>query len=78
MDSQTTILIVDDEPSNVDMLSQELSDEGYDILTAFDGEEALIKVQEHPPDLILQGRNSWMLSGVGLVRKVPRVGKAAT
>jgi DNA-binding response OmpR family regulator len=53
MDSQETILIVDDEPSNVDMLSQELSDEGYQILTALDGEEALIKVQEHPPDLIL-------------------------
>ena len=53
MDSQETILIVDDEPSNVDMLSQELSDEGYGIITAFDGEEALIKVQERPPDLIL-------------------------
>ena len=53
MDAQETILIVDDEPSNVDMLGQELSDEGYQILTAFDGEEALIKVQEHPPDIIL-------------------------
>ena len=45
MESPATILIVDDEPSNVDMLSQELSDEGYQILTAADGEEALIKVQ---------------------------------
>ena len=53
MDSQATVLIVDDEPSNVDMLSQELSDEGYQILTASDGEEALIKVQEHTPDIIL-------------------------
>ena len=53
MDTQATILIVDDEPSNVDMLSQELDDEGYHILTASDGEEALIKVQEHPPDIIL-------------------------
>ena len=53
MDLQTTILIVDDEPSNVDMLSQELAEEGYIILTAFDGEEALIKVHDHQPDLIL-------------------------
>jgi CheY-like chemotaxis protein len=53
MESLETILIVDDEPANVDMLSQELEEEGYHLLTAYDGEEALIKVQEHQPDLIL-------------------------
>jgi DNA-binding response OmpR family regulator len=53
MDFEATILIVDDEPTNVDMISQELEEEGYKLLTAYDGEEALIKVQEHQPDLIL-------------------------
>jgi len=53
MDPEATILIVDDEPTNVDVLSQELEEEGYNLLTAYDGEEALIKVQEHQPDLIL-------------------------
>ena len=53
MESEATILIVDDEPTNVDMLSQELEEEGYKLLTAYNGEEALIKVQEHQPDLIL-------------------------
>jgi len=53
MDPEATILIVDDESTNVDMLSQELDEEGYKLLTAYDGEEALIKVQEHQPDLIL-------------------------
>ncbi len=53
MDQAATILIVDDEPSNVDILSQELDEEGYKLLTACDGEDALIKVQEHQPDLIL-------------------------
>ncbi len=53
MDLKATILIVDDEPNNVDVLSQELAEEGYSILTAFDGEEALIKVHDHQPDLIL-------------------------
>jgi len=53
MGPEATILIVDDEPTNVDMLSQELDVEGYKLLTAHDGEEALIKVQEHQPDLIL-------------------------
>jgi DNA-binding response OmpR family regulator len=53
MRTEATILIVDDEPTNVDMLSQELEEEGYNLLAACDGEEALIKVQEHQPDLIL-------------------------
>jgi DNA-binding response OmpR family regulator len=53
MKSMETILIVDDEPTNVDMLSQELEEEGYHLLIAYDGEEALIKVQEHRPDLVL-------------------------
>ena len=53
MESAVTILIVDDEPANVDMLSQELEEEGYALMTARDGAEALIKVQEQQPDLIL-------------------------
>lgn len=53
MGHDATILIVDDEPANVDILSQELDEEGYKLLTAYDGEDALIKVQEHQPDLIL-------------------------
>jgi len=53
MESVETILIIDDKPANVDMLCQELEEEGYNLLTAYDGEEALIKVQEHQPDLVL-------------------------
>ena len=53
MESVETILIIDDEPTNVDMLSQELEEEGYNLVPAYDGEEALIKVQENRPDLIL-------------------------
>lgn len=53
MDQEATILIVDDEPTNVDILCQELDEEGYKLLTAYDGEDALIKVQEHQPDLVL-------------------------
>jgi DNA-binding response OmpR family regulator len=53
LDQEATILIVDDEPSNVDIISQELDEEGYKLLTANDGEDALIKIQEHQPDLVL-------------------------
>jgi class 3 adenylate cyclase len=47
------ILIVDDEPFNVDYLEQELEDFGYDTVSAAHGEEALEKVATEAPDLIL-------------------------
>jgi class 3 adenylate cyclase len=53
MNSRPKILIVDDEPFNIDYLEQELEDMNYDIITARDGREALIKVEREFPDLIL-------------------------
>ncbi|HEY7165142.1 MAG TPA: response regulator [Candidatus Binatia bacterium] len=47
------ILIVDDEPFNLDLLEQELMDEDYVIERAADGLEALEKVESFGPDLIL-------------------------
>jgi DNA-binding response OmpR family regulator len=47
------ILIVDDEPFNVDYLEQELEDLGYDTVSASNGQEALEKVATEAPDLIL-------------------------
>jgi CheY-like chemotaxis protein/class 3 adenylate cyclase len=47
------ILIVDDEPLNVDYLQQELEELGYDTMSARDGQEALECVAADPPDLIL-------------------------
>lgn len=47
------ILIVDDEPFNVDILEQELADLGYTTFSAASGQEALAKVAAENPDLIL-------------------------
>ena len=47
------ILIVDDEPFNVDYLEQELEDLAYDTVSAFNGREALEQVQAESPDVIL-------------------------
>ena len=47
------ILIVDDEPFNVDYLEQELEDLGYATVSARNGREALEKVALEAPDLIL-------------------------
>ncbi len=53
MDQRPRILIVDDEPFNVDYLEQELEDLGFETLSASNGQEALELVMAEPPDLIL-------------------------
>ncbi len=47
------ILIVDDNPMNVDILQTRLASQGYETATASDGEEALAIAKEKQPDLIL-------------------------
>src|ERR687887_1747543 len=47
------ILIVDDQPVNVDILRTRLAVHGYELLTAYDGEEALALARVEQPDVIL-------------------------
>jgi phosphoserine phosphatase RsbU/P len=51
--SKPKILIVDDEPFNLDYLEQELEDLNFEIVLAENGRDALAKVNEESPDLIL-------------------------
>ena len=53
MAMRSKILIVDDEPFNVDYLEQELVDLGYETISAGNGQEALQRVRSDSPDLIL-------------------------
>ena len=47
------ILIVDDEQDIIEVLKLRLQSVGFDVIAAMDGEEALKKVKEGHPDLIL-------------------------
>ena len=47
------ILVVDDEPSIVEVVSLYLRRDGFEVLTASDGETALASAREHQPDLIV-------------------------
>ena len=51
--TQSTVLIVDDNPQNVELLQAFLESLPVKIVTAVDGVDALEKVAEHNPDLIL-------------------------
>jgi diguanylate cyclase (GGDEF)-like protein len=50
---QKTILIVDDTPNNLRLLSNALTEGGYDVRCAKNGYMALVGAQSEPPDLIL-------------------------
>ncbi len=47
------LLIVDDNPTNVDILQARLAANNYEIITAADGEEGLAMARDEQPDLIL-------------------------
>jgi DNA-binding response OmpR family regulator len=47
------VLIVDDEPDVTYTLSKQLAKEGYAVVTASDGEEALAKVKSDDPDILV-------------------------
>lgn len=53
MNKQPRILIADDEPFNIDCLTQELEELDYEIVTAVNGQDVLAKIDQAEPDLIL-------------------------
>ena len=50
---QSVILIVDDTPTNLEVLSGALTEANYQVAVALDGESAIEQIQYKPPDLIL-------------------------
>ena len=67
---QSTVLIVDDNPQNVELLQAFLESLPVKIVTAVDGIDALRKVEEHNPDLILLDIMMPQMSGFQVCRKL--------
>ena len=64
------ILVVDDEKPISDIIKFNLEKEGYEVVTAFDGEEALEKVLEEEPALIILDIMLPKVDGLEVVREV--------
>ena len=65
-----TVLIVDDEKNIVDILRFNLEKEGYEIITAYDGEAAIEKYSSKRPDLILLDVMLPKLDGFEVCRRI--------
>ena len=59
----TTLLLVEDNEMNRDMLTRRLERKGYTIIPAGDGEEALASIAKRRPDLVLMDMNLPVLTG---------------
>ena len=64
------ILIVDDEPFNLDLLEQELADLGYPSERAGDGRQALQKIDKLEPDLVLLDYRMPEMNGIDVLREI--------
>jgi two-component system KDP operon response regulator KdpE len=64
------ILVVDDEQQITRVLKTTLSSQGYGVRTAVDGEEALLTMQEWPPDLVITDLRMPNLGGIELCRQI--------
>ncbi len=62
-----TILCVDDEPQLRQLIAMELEDAGYDIVEAGNGREAIDRMLENRPDLILTDVTMPKLDGYGML-----------
>jgi CheY-like chemotaxis protein len=68
-----TVLIVEDELAIAELLSMVLTDEGYRVVLAANGRQALERlIEEPPPDLIITDLMMPVLDGTGLIQAIQR------
>ncbi len=65
-----TVLLVEDEPAQREVLAYNLEAEGFNVLQAKNGEEALMLVAEGLPDLILLDWMMPLVSGLEVCRRL--------
>lgn len=67
-----TILLVEDTPSEQELIATYLQDSGYSIISASNGEEALKKLANHKPDVVLTDLVMPGMSGLELCRSLKK------
>ena len=66
----TSVLIVDDDRAMVGMVASLLGSEGYDLITAYDGESAIRRHAEELPDLVILDRGLPRMSGEEVCKRI--------
>jgi DNA-binding response OmpR family regulator len=64
------ILVVDDEKDIVEFMGRKLQQEGYATVGAYDGEEALLKVKNDDPDMVILDLTMPKLNGFEVLKEI--------
>ena len=64
------VMVVDDSPTDLKLMSEPFLSQEYDLVTAVDGEEALIKAETEKPDLIILDVIMPKLNGFKVCRQI--------
>ena len=71
MKNNPKILIIDDEEFNLDILTDFLSDAGYEVVSASDGEQGLAKLKQNPDvDVIVVDRMMPNMNGIEMLKHI--------
>jgi len=76
MNGNITIMVVDDQPGIRRLLVEVLQEDGYNVAIAANGYDALHKVKEITPQLILMDMKMPGMDGLETFRELKKVGKA--
>jgi len=68
--SKMKVLVVDDSPTDLKLMSQPFLSKGYELVTATDGEEALKKAESERPDLMVLDVIMPKLNGFNVCRQI--------
>jgi DNA-binding response OmpR family regulator len=67
------ILLVDDEEGIQLLYREEFEEEGYVVISAYNGDEALEKFNREPPDLVILDINMPGMSGIEVLRRMKEI-----
>ena len=65
-----TLLVVEDDRNQVELYRQELEDEGYAVVTATDGREAIERMEKHSVDLVILDINMPKMDGIEALGRI--------
>ncbi|MBN1687532.1 MAG: response regulator [Candidatus Omnitrophica bacterium] len=71
--NEKKILVVDDDKDFAQLLRHDLTQKGYQVEEAYDGEEGLKRIHEDPPDLVILDVRMPGLTGEQLVHEIHRI-----
>jgi CheY-like chemotaxis protein len=67
-------LVVDDDPTNLEVLRARLSAQGYEVVTVVDGDDALRRARVLEPDLILLDVMMPKIDGISVLKELKQDG----